>query len=87
MFVMKRSRDNISSSEESSSKRREVTFYYKKWMTELDCSCQTVSWLHCETRFIGGKRVVAKLKCNKHFSNKCIEGADSIRTIIKYGST
>lgn len=88
---MKRLQD--SSSEEGSSKKREVTFYtYKKWKTELDCSCQTISWLDCDTRPFEGKRIVTKLKCKictkfkpringrKHFSNKWIEGADSIRT-------
>ena len=44
---MKQLRDN--SSEERSSKRRKVTFYtYKKWMTELDGSFQTMSWLNCD---------------------------------------
>ena len=44
---MKQLRD--SSSEERSSNRREVTFYtYKKWMTELDHSFQTLSWLDCD---------------------------------------
>ena len=88
---MKRLRD--SSAEESSSKRREVTFFtYKKWLTELDRSHQTISWLDCDTRLIEGKRVVTKLKCRicakhkarisgrKHFSPKWIEGAESIRT-------
>ena len=89
---MKRLRDS-SSGERSSSNRREVTFYtYKKWMTELDHSFQTLSWLDCDTRLIEGKKVVTKLKCKvctkhklringrKHFSTKWIEGADSIRT-------
>ena len=59
-------------------------------MTELDRLCQTVSWLDCDTRVIGGKRVVTKLKCKMCTKFKprisgrkyCIEGADSIRTII-----
>ena len=87
--VMKRSRDS-SSREGSSSSRREVAFYtYKKWMTELECGFQTLSWLDCDTGSIEGKKVVTKLKCKictkhqlringrKHFSNKWIDGADS----------
>jgi len=90
-FIMKRSRD--SSAEDSSSQRREVTFLtYKKWLTELDRCHQTISWLDCDTRFSEGKRVVTRLKCRvctkhkarisgrKHFNNKWIEGAESIRT-------
>ena len=70
-----------------------MTFFtYKKWLTELDRSHQTISWLDCDTRLIEGKRVVTKLKCRicakhkarisgrKHFSPKWIEGAESIRT-------
>jgi len=75
------------------SKRREVTlFTYKKWMTDLDKPCKTITWLDCDTCLIDGKRVVTKLKCKvcnklkskiiekKHFSDKWIEGADSLRT-------
>ena len=88
---MMRLRD--SSTEDSNSKRREVTFFtYKKWLTELDRCHQTISWLDCDTRLIEGKSVVTRLKCRvctkhkarisgrKHFSNKWIEGAESIRT-------
>ena len=93
---MKRSHDSSEASSEEKQgycKRREVTYYtYKKWMTELDRSCQTISWLDCDTRVTEGKKVVTKLKCKictkfkaringrKHFSNKWIEGADSIKT-------
>ena len=65
---------------------------YKKWLTELDRSHQTSSWLDCDTRLVEGKKVVTKLKrriCakhkaringRKHFSQKWIEGVESIRT-------
>ena len=86
---MKRFRDS-SLEERSSSNRREVTFYtYKKWMTELDRSFHSLSWLDCDTRLIEGKKVVIKLKykvCTKHKlringrKHFRIEGTDSIRT-------
>ena len=76
---MKRSLDSsaASASEETNStiKRREVTYFtYKKWMSELDQSCQTLSWLDCDTRVVSGKKVVMKLKCkicNKFKSRIC----------------
>ena len=61
-------------------------------MSELDQSCQTLSWLDCDMRVSDGKKVVMKLKCKicnkfksricgrKHFSEKWILGADSIKT-------
>ena len=56
---MKRSRD---SSSEERSNRRELAFYtYKKWITELDRSFQSLSWLDCDTRLIEGKRYITRL--------------------------
>ena len=61
-------------------------------MTDIDKPCKTITWLDCDTCLIDGKRVVTKLKCKvcnklkskiiekKHFSDKWIEGADSLRT-------
>ena len=82
-----------STEESSSSKRREVSFFiYKKWLTELDRCHQTISWLDCDIKQSDGRRIVTRLKyrvCTKHkakisgwkhFSNKWIEGAESIRT-------
>jgi len=72
-------------------KKREVTFFtYKKWLTELDRCHQTISWLDCDTRQSDGRRIITRIKCRvctkhkarisgrKHFSNKWIEGAESI---------
>ena len=74
-------------------KRRAASYdTYKKWVSELDKSLQTLTWLDCETKSEGGKRVVSKLKCKicekfvskicgrKHFSDKWIVGADSVRS-------
>ena len=40
---------------------------FKKWRTDLDGECQTVSWLECETvvtaKVKAGQKMVVKLKC------------------------
>ena len=69
---MKWSRDS-SSGERSN--RREVAFYtYKKWITELDHSFQSLSWLDCDTRLIEGKRYITRL----------IEGKFYHKTLLTY---
>ena len=79
---MKRTR--AASSGDQPAKRRKVKHETYKY--------QTVTWLDCDTGFEDGVKVVTKLKCRmctkyrqrivgrKNFSDKWINGADSIRT-------
>ena len=89
--IMKRMR--AASSGDQQTKRRKVKHEtYKKWVVQYDRECQTVTWLDCDTGFEDGVKVVMKLKCRmctkyrqkivgrKNFSDKWINGADSIQT-------
>ena len=75
------------------SKKRSVTHLtFTKWQTELDKELQTMSWLDCEVKNEGVKKMVTKLSCKvcrkfkskiagrRNYSNKWIVGADSVRT-------
>ena len=77
----------------SQPKRRKVTHEtFKKWMRDLDSACQTMSWMTCETVTEGRQKVISKLKCKvcdkhksklngrKHFSDRWIVGAESLKT-------
>lgn len=74
-------------------KKRKVAYTtYQKWKTELDCECQTVTWLDCDTELSGRKKLVTKLRCSvcakfkanifsrRNFSEKWLLGAESVRT-------
>ena len=65
---------------------------YQKWVRDYDHEYKTVSWLDSVTSWHNGEKVVEKLKCKvctkykeriiskRNFSDKWIEGADSVRT-------
>ena len=70
------------------SKKRSVTHLtFTKWQTELDKELQTMSWLDCEVKNEGVKKMVTKLSCKvcrkfkskiagrRNYSNKWIVGA------------
>ena len=86
---MKRS-NPAAEGEASCTKRRQVSYStFRKWRTDLDKDCQTISWLECD-KTSGG--TVSKLKCGvcvkfqssierrRNYSDKWISGADSVRT-------
>jgi len=87
---MKRRHDTQSKA--GNAKKRVTHDTFLKWKRDLDRECQTMTWLDCETGMESGKKIVEKLKCKvctefvdkihgrKHFSDKWICGADSIRT-------
>ena len=87
---MKRRHDT--QSEVGNAKKHVTHDTFLKWKCDLDRECQTMTWLDCETGMESGKKIVEKLKCKvctefvdkirgrKHFSNKWICGADSVRT-------
>ena len=63
---MKRTREP--SEDDIVSKKRLVGYdNFKKWRTDLDRECQTMSWLECETdakaKVKAGQKMVVKLKC------------------------
>ena len=85
--------DGRESSLESASKRRKVkASTYQKWVRDYDCKYKTLSWHDSETSWHNREKVVEKLKCKvctkykeriisrRNFSNKWIEGVDSVRT-------
>ena len=93
LAVMKRALSSSDEASTSEAKKRKVTYAtYQKWKNELDRDCQTVSWLDCESKVVAGKRIVSKLRCStcakfkakigsrRHFSDRWIVGADSVRT-------
>ena len=59
---------------------------------QLDCECQTLTWLNCDTEMNGRKKEATKLRCSvctkfkaniaskRNFSEKWLLGADSVRT-------
>ena len=87
---MKRVRETQSGA--GKAKKRVTHDTFAKWQRDLDRDCQTMTWLDCETGTESGKKIVEKLKykvCTefvdrirgrKHFSDKWICGADSVRT-------
>ena len=91
---MKR-RDESTSSDTSApeSKRQKVAFNtYRKWKADLDCECQTLTWLDCDTEMNSRKKEVTKLQysvCAKfkaniasrtNFSEKWLFGVDLVCT-------
>ena len=88
---MKRSAPEGDETEAQSSRKRLVTnSTFLKWQRDLNEELKTQTWLECQTRTEGGKRIVEKLKCKvctrfqssiqgrKNFSNKWIVGAESV---------
>ena len=87
-----RKRRHDTQSEAGNAKKRVTHDTFLKWKRNLDCECQTMTWLDCETGMESGKKIVEKLKCKvctqfvhkirgrKHFSDKWICGADSVCT-------
>ena len=85
---MKRCRDT--QNEMESTKKHVTHKTFVKWKCDLDHECQTMTWLDCKIGMERGKKIVEKSKCKvctefvnkiqgrKHFSNKCIRGANSI---------
>ena len=90
--MSKRARADTSASEQPTKRRKVKLETYKKWVKQYDSEFQTVSWLDCETSVEAGSRVVTELKCRvcarfrskiigkKNFSDKWINGAESVRT-------
>ena len=89
---MKRRRETQDEGKLEGAKKRRVDFTtFQKWQRDLDREYQTKSWLDCDTKKEGAKKVVTKLKCKvcaefvekikgrKNFSNRCIVGAYSVR--------
>ena len=89
---MKRTREP--SEDGTVSKKRLVGYdTFKKWRTDLDHECQTISWLKCETdvtvKVKVGQTMVVKLKCKicstfeaklasrRNLSRRWITGANS----------
>ena len=79
---------------EPAAKKRRLTYStYQKWKRDLDCDCQTVSWLSCEKTMEGGKAWVKRMSCTvcakyqqkivgkRNYSERWISGTDSFRTI------
>lgn len=75
-----------------SKEKRQVEFAtFQKWQRDLDRDYATMSWLDCSCHKVGGKKLVFKLRCKvcsefvdrirglKNFSDKWIQGADSVR--------
>ena len=89
---MKQSAPEGDETEAQNSRKRLVTYStFLKWQRDLDKELKTQTWLECQTRTEGGKRMVEKLKCKvctrfqlsiqgrKNFSNKWIIGVESVR--------
>ena len=68
---MKRRRDT--QSEAGNAKKRVTHDTFLKWKRDLNCKCQTMTWLDCETGMESGKKIVEKLKCKV-----CTEFVDKI---------
>ena len=91
--MSKRARPAELDSEQPAKRRKVKLETYKRWVKQYDSEFQTVSWLDCETSVEAGSRVVTELKCRvcakfrskiigkKNFSDKWIDGAESLRTI------
>ena len=89
---MKRAISSSSSSDSDAKKRRVTYDTFTKWKRDYDRELQTLTWLNCHSQFDSGKRVVTKLSCSicskyqdkikgrKNFSEKWINGAESLRT-------
>ena len=73
-------------------KQRRIEYTtFQKWQRDLDRELQTMSWIDCISENEGSKKIVVKLRCKvctefedrirsrKHFSDKCIVAANSIR--------
>ena len=73
-------------------KKRKVTFNtFKKWKTEMDKECQTLTWLDCDSELVGTNRIVKKLRCvvctkykeriwsRQNYSDRWLVGAESVR--------
>ena len=47
-------------------KKRKVTFNtFKKWKTEMDKECQTITctWLDCDSELVGTTTIAKKIRC------------------------
>ena len=95
MFTMKKSATSCSTSDEdlSGSKKRMVLFTtYQKWRTELDRDYKTITWLECKHCWSWERKSLTSccvslckqfknsISSTRNFSDKWIDGADSIRT-------
>ena len=84
---MKRALSSSDEASTSEAKKRKVTYATcQKWKSELDRDCQTISWLDCESKVVAGKRIVSKLRfkakiaSRRHYNDRWIVRADSVRT-------
>ena len=89
---MKRTRQSTTGDPSAVKKRTIAHSTFEKWKLDFDREYKTVTWLDCESTVEGGAKVVTKLKCavcskfrasimyKRNFSDRWINGADSIRT-------
>ena len=88
---MKRTRPEEDETAQSSKKRVVTHATFVKWQHDFDKELSTMTWLDCESRMNGRKKIVDKLKCKlctkfeskiegrENFSNQWILAADSVR--------
>ena len=87
---MKRGAPSLEDGASSSKQRRMVSYStFRKWQTELDKDCQTVTWLECDKTATG---TVTALKCGirirfqsaierrRNYSDRWVIGAESLCT-------
>ena len=87
---MKRGAPTLEDGASSLKQRRTISYStFRKWQTELDKDCQTVTWLECDKTATG---TVTALKCGicirfqsaierrRNYSDRWVIGAESLRT-------
>ena len=62
--MMKRASSLGEASAPDAKKRKVAYATFKKWKTEMDKECQTVTWLDCDTEVQASKMFMTKLRCS-----------------------